>query len=689
LSKLFFGSEPSMKSVSLNNDPSNRTFEGFEKNRLETPSTGAKTLYEIADNTFKKHGDQIGMKKRKFLGMEGPRKPLFDDKELIEYTWKQVGEMAHKFGAALVGHGMCAAPQTTSLEKNTSKPCRMAIFENTCPEWMISCLGAFSQNITVATVYATLGIDAVGEAISENAIPVVVCNKKSVKTLLGKIKEMPSLKVIVYTNDYVEPNDTKIEMPKPPRGVKVLSFDEFVESGNVKMYPPMPPLPSSTAVIMYTSGSTGKPKGVVITHANVTASVADPELILDMQQTDRYIAYLTLAHILEMVVEFFVISCGASLGYCDPKTMKDALGVYKPTHMVGVPKIWDTIRKGVLNKIKSASALQQCIANSGIKWKTFCLKIGLDTPLFNAILFDKLKSAVGGELKWALSGGGPLGGDTQMFARVAFGFPLVQAYGLTESTAVVCIQCTEDIRPGIQGVILPSLQVKLDSTPEITDKGGLPYMSTDRKDVEGNPCNGRGEILIKGPNISVGYYAQPEKTKEVYLDDGWFATGDIGQFNEDGTLSIVDRKKNLVKLNGGEYVALEKMEIVYSNSDFVDALAGGVCVYADGDMDRPTAMVELDKKAAQKWAKANGVTDDVEKLKDNKDLEKAVLLSLQAEHANSDLSRIEKVVGVVLLTEPWTVDNGCLTAANKLQRRNVEREFPKEHEEMKQKGIFK
>ena len=155
LKKLLFGSEPSMKSVALNNDPSNRTFEGFEEKRIETPSTGAKTLYEIAKNTFEKHGEHVGMKKRQFLGMEGPKKPKFG-KELIEYTWKEVGEKAHRFGAALVGHGMCAAPETTTLEKNTSKPCRMAIFENTCAEWMIACLGAFSQSITVTTVYATL-----------------------------------------------------------------------------------------------------------------------------------------------------------------------------------------------------------------------------------------------------------------------------------------------------------------------------------------------------------------------------------------------------------------------------------------------------------------------------------------------------------------------------------------------------
>jgi long-chain acyl-CoA synthetase len=516
-----------------------------------------------------------------------------------------------------------------------------------------------------------------------------------VKTLVSKIKEMPSLKVIVYTNDMVEPNDTKIEVPSLTNGVQILSFDEFVAMGDVEKYPVTPPSPQTSAVVMYTSGSTGKPKGVVITHANVVAAVAGPEYVLDIGPDERYIAYLPLAHILELVVEFVVLGVGASVNYADPRTLTSsgsypmgALDLYKPTHMVGVPKIWDTIKKGVMDKLKRASPLQQAIAETALEWKAFCVSIGLDTPLFNALVLDKFKQGVGGELKWALSGGGPLSGESQIFARVAFGAPLVQAYGLTESTATVSLQRDDDMRSGVQGSPFPCCEIKLESTPEITDKGGIPYKSTDRKDVNGNPCWGRGEILIKGPNVTSGYYMQPEETKEVYLDGGWFATGDIGQFNQDGSLSIVDRKKNLVKLKSGEYVALEKMEIVYGGSDFVDALAGGVCVYADGDMDRPVALVELNKNQAMKWAKENGADLDIETLKVNKSLNKTVLDSLNALHAKSDLSHIEKLSGVALLTSPWTVENGCLTAANKLQRRNVIAQFPKEFEEVKQKGIF-
>ena len=157
--------------------------------------------------------------------------------------------------------------------------------------------------------------------------------------------------------------------------------------------------------------------------------------------------------------------------------------------------------------------------------------------------------------------------EIQTFIRTAFGIPLVQGYGLTETAAGLSIQAVDDTRSGIAGVPLPCCEVKLLSCPDISDKASLPYMSTDTKDNEGNPIYGRGEILIKGLNVGLGYYMMPDKTKEDFDSDGFFHTGDIGQFMSDGSIRIVDRKKNLVKFKGGEYIAIESMEGVsfYSN----------------------------------------------------------------------------------------------------------------------------
>jgi len=681
-----------LRSIPVGGDESHRTHPMCKDGLISKPSSGASTLFEMTKASFENFADSVAMRKREFLGWKSPKVKKFGP-GVQELTYAQVGEKAYKFGAALRANGCVPSDPKTKLKK-VKKACRIAIFENTCPEWMMSALGAFSQSIGVATVYATLGIDAVVEAITDNAISVIVCNKANVRYLVEKSKSMPSLKAIVYTNDLVGP-DMKIDLPAPPRGVKIFSFEEFVESGDTAKYPVSPPDPETTAVIMYTSGSTGKPKGVVIKHSAIIAGAASAEYLLQLKPADKYLSYLPLAHIMELMVEFVVLANGCSLNYADPKSLTatgsypiGALEQYGPSHMVAVPKIWDTIKKGLLGKVALSSPVAQVLVHTAIQWRTFAVKYGLDTPLFNALVFKKFKKAVGGNLKWALSGGGPLNGEVQEFIRVAFAVPLVQGYGLTETCAGLSIQAQDDERPAVAGVIIPSCEVKVVSTPEVCDKGGLPYLSTDRKDVDGNPVFGRGEIVVRGGNVTSGYYMMEDKTNEVFTDDGWFHTGDIGQFLGDGSIRIVDRKKNLVKLKSGEYIALEKMEMVYGNSEFVDAIAGGILCYGDGEMDRPVAMFQLSEPVAMKWAKANGVSGDFKAVMESKELNAAVLASMKAEHAKSDLSHIEKLQGVCMMNEPWTPENGCLTAANKLQRRVVIDTFEKEFEVVKQKGIF-
>jgi len=395
-----------------------------------------------------------------------------------------------------------------------------------------------------------------------------------------------------------------------------------------------------------------------------------------------------------------------------------ALEAFQPTLMVAVPKIWDTIKKGIQAKVAAGPKAVQFLVETALQWRGFALRNGFDTPLFKALVFKKFKKAVGGKLRYGLSGGGPLNTEVQDFVRAAFGIDIVQGYvrfcrasspfiartishslvgfgflrpqiqGLTETCAGISIQEPDDFRGGIAGCPIPSVEVKLVSTPEIGDKAGQPYLSSDRFDVEGNDVFGRGEIVVRGVNIATGYYMMPDMTKEEFGDDGWFATGDIGQFMSDGSIRIVDRKKNLVKLKGGEYIALEKMEMTYGNSDYVDAVAGGICCYGDGDMDRPVALLQLNITVAKKWAKENGESEDVEELKKNKKLIDTVVADLKKEHAKSDLSHLEKLVAVSLLTDPWTPENGCLTAANKLQRRAVVTQHEEEFEEVKKRGIF-
>ncbi len=198
-----------------------------------------------------------------------------------------------------------------------------------------------------------------------------------------------------------------------------------------------------------------------------------------------------------------------------------------------------------------------------------------------------------------------------------------------------------------------------------------------------------GEILVRGYSVAVGYYMMPEMTKQEGLGPGnWFHTGDVGQFMSDGSIRIVDRKKNLVKLKGGEYISIETMEGAYGNSKFVDTLHGGICCYGDGDMDRPIALMQLCKVATMSWAKANGIVGDFDKIMKSQELYNAVMLDLQNEGKKSRLSHLERIVAVVLIVEPWTTENGCLTAANKIQRKTVISVHQSEFDQVKKKGIF-
>ena len=384
-------------------------------------------------DAVKSYGTRKCMATREFLGWKSPKVKHFGD-GVSWLTFDEMNQKALKFGAALRANGMVPAPDTTNLDKVKSS-CRFAIFENTCAEWMIAAMGAFSQGITVTTVYATLGMDAVVEAIEDNIIPVILCNKKDVAKLVEKCKKTPTLKCIVYTDDLVAPDDN-IEIPPEPRGVKIRSFDDFVNSGNTTAFPPCPPKPDTCAVVMYTSGSTAKPKGVIITHRQIIGAIGAGEIALKISRgKEVYLAYLPLAHIMELMVEFAMLNMGCTLCYADPKSLSTtgafpvgALEKYSPTIMVAVPKIWDVIKKGIETKVSHSSPVAQFLVKTAFQWRGFCLSIGIDSPLFKILVFKKFKKAVGGKLGLGVSGGGPLNSDVQEFIRVAFGIDFVQGY---------------------------------------------------------------------------------------------------------------------------------------------------------------------------------------------------------------------------------------------------------------------
>lgn len=295
-----------------------------------------------------------------------------------------------------------------------------------------------------------------------------------------------------------------------------------------------------------------------------------------------------------------------------------------------------------------------------------------------------------GALAVGITGGGPISADVHGFIRTAFCIPLMQGYGLTETACAGTVQVYEDVRFGVVGPPLGSVEIQIRSCvnekgeAEVMDRTGKPYLENDREHY-GTPCVGRGEVCIRGPSVSSGYFKQPDKTAEVFDLDGWFHTGDVGLFTTDGALMIVDRLKNLVKLKGGEYIAIEAMEKEYATSAFVNGVHGGVMCYGDGDMDRPVALVQVNTVELEKWATAQGTPyKSMEELCKLPVAENMVLGSLNAAGKAGDLAANEILCAIALIpgtgpmegdataTSPWTAENGGLTASNKLNRKPIQ-----------------
>lgn len=690
------------------------------------------TVHEVIQNSVKQYGNHKALGTRTFLGHHHPagaRFPLAKFGETKWTTYAEFGDLVKGFGAGLLELGLESAPPGVDLQ-TTDAPHTILIFEETCAQWSIAAFGAFSQSICVATSYATLGMSAVIEALNETKAGAIVCNisavSKVAKACAGKV---PSLKTIIYTTN----NSVETSLPADAAdtgSLRVLSVDNVVKMGLDNGKPFCPPTPETLGVIMYTSGSTGKPKGVMIKHKSMVASIAAVKIkFLDLnllEGKETYIAYLPAAHILELCAELAAFAMGWEVGYADPKTISSkgacrqrpdgtlnetpaypyppgAIQEFRPSVMAGVPKIWDVLKKGVEDQVGKYSAAKQFVFKVAFIGRYWAVKQGRESYLLKALVLNKLADTLGGRLKVGLTGGGPISGEIQTFIRTAFCMPLLQGYALTETTCAGTIQEVHDNRNGVVGPPLGSVEIKLRSCmkngePEVMDREKKPYMTTDTSHY-GQRVAGRGEVLIRGVSVSDGYFKQKEKTDEVFDKDGWFSTGDVAVFLPDGTITIVDRVKNLVKLKGGEYIAIEAMEKEYGASPYVNPMNGGIMCYGDGDMDKPVALVQANLLELKRWAEQTDTKyNKLEDLCNLPAAEKLVLDSLLAAGKAGNLGSNELLGAIALIsgtgspvdaeaTSPWTPENGGLTASNKLNRQPIMMSCKTLLDPIKKKGI--
>lgn len=644
----------------------------------------ANTVYEFILEAFNNGGDRNAIGYRDILEVHKEKKnvkKIVDGEEQeVEKTWlyyelsdykyetyKQLNKYIHDYGRGLIQLG---------LKPNGEN--KLHIFASTSHKWMKTFLGAQTQAIPIVTAYDTLGEKGLTVSLTQTESTAIFTDNHLLSALINPLQKAKDVKYIIHSEP-IDPNDKRQEgelyqdaknavdkILEIRPDIKIISLDEVVALGKDSPDIPLnPPKASDLSCIMYTSGSTGDPKGVVLKHENILAGVAGVSFIIDrklINEKDRIIAFLPLAHIFELAFELIAFYWNGTIGYANVKTLtetstRNSLGdikAFKPTIMVAVAAVWETIKKGILAQIAKQPALTQKIFWSCFHYRSKNWKVPGTSYLIDNFIFKKVKAATGGQLRYVLNGGSPISKDTQVFISTLI-CPMLIGYGLTETVANTTVVHPENFEYDVQGALSGAITVKL---VDVADAG---YYAK----------NDQGEIWIRGDPVMPEYFKNPKETEASFDSEGWFKTGDIGEWTATGQLKIIDRKKNLVKTLNGEYIALEKLESVYRSNTYVQ----NICVYADQNHAKPVGIIVPNETAIRSLALDLGLiqneNDEIHKALHESKLVNKVLKALLSTAKSQGLNGIELLQGIVFVDEEWTPQNGFVTSAQKLQRKKI------------------
>ncbi|GAB2234535.1 hypothetical protein Drorol1_Dr00003790 [Drosera rotundifolia] len=576
-------------------------------------------------------------------------------------TYKQVYDEVLNIGSALRACG--AEPGA-----------RIGIYGPNCPEWIIAMEACNAHSLVCVPLYDTLGPGAVDYIIGHAEIDFVFAHCKKVAGLLNpECSSARRLKsIICFTSMTNEENQNA-----KSADIEGYSWSDFIQLGNENPHELFLPQPFNICTIMYTSGTSGDPKGVVLTHENIAMTIRGLDLFMEqfedkMTVDDVFLSFLPLAHILDRAVEEYFFHKGASVGYYhgNLNELKDDLMELKPTFFAAVPRVLERVYEGIQQAIQELNPRRRKIFSLLYKYKLYWMNLGYKqknaSPLADLLAFRKIKARLGGRVRLIVSGAAPLGREIEEFLRVTCCCFVLQGYGLTETCGLTTIGYPDEMSLiGTVGASSVYSEMRLEEVPEM-----------DYHPLADPP---RGEICVRGKTVFSGYYKNPELTRETFRY-GWFHTGDIGEMQPNGTVKIIDRKKNLIKLSQGEYVALEYLEKVYA----VSPIAEDIWVYGNSFKSMLVAVVVLNEEKTMKWAEQNAHKGSLSELAVLDELKQYVLSELKAAGERNKLRGFEFIKGVVLDPKPFEVQDELLTPTMKKRRDRMLKRYQAEIDELYQ-----
>ncbi|XP_072975950.1 long chain acyl-CoA synthetase 6, peroxisomal-like [Typha angustifolia] len=567
-----------------------------------------------------------------------------------EYKWMTYGEASTNrsaIGSGLICHGI-------------PEGARIGLYFINRPEWAIVDLACSAYSYISVPLYDTLGPDAVQYIVNHGAVQAIFCVPQTLTILLSFLSQIPSVRLIVVVGGIDE------NMPSLPSttGLEIISYSKLHSQGHRNLHPFRPPKPEDIATICYTSGTTGTPKGAVLSHENLIANVAGSSLTVKFYPSDVYISYLPLAHIYERANQIAMVHFGVAIGFYQGDNLKlmDDLAALRPTLFSSVPRLYNRIYAGIVNAVKESGGIRERLFNVAYNAKKQAILNGRNpSPIWDRLVFNKIRNKLGGRVRFMSSGASPLSADVMDFLRVCFGGQIIEGYGMTETSCVISSMNEDDNLTGHVGSPNPACEVKLVDVPEMN------YTSDDKPYA-------RGEICVRGPIVFQGYYKDDIQTKEVIDEEGWLHTGDIGLWLPGGRLKIIDRKKNIFKLAQGEYIAPEKIENVYAKCKFISQCF----IYGDSLNSSLVAIVSVEPEVLKAWAASVGIKyEDLGQLCADPRIRAAVLADMDAIGKEAQLRGFEFAKSVTLVLEPFTLENGLLTPTFKIKRPQAKAYFAK------------
>ncbi|RKP12654.1 hypothetical protein BJ684DRAFT_20819 [Piptocephalis cylindrospora] len=615
--------------------------------------TGVQTLYENFE-----HGLKVNPNGRCF-----GHRPIHpkDPTKAMPYVWqtyREIGERRTHFGSGLLHL------YETHVDGTGDPGWRLGFYSMNRPEWAIADQACNAYSLVNVSLYDTLGPDTAEYTLNHSEISVLVASLANVSKLLELSSSVPKMRIIISMDPLVEsvgayPGTAKVlHAWARDRGILLVDFNHVEELGRQHLRPHRPPGLNDVCTICYTSGTLGTPKGAIVLHRNFAyGSIANTIMVIPMEKEDVHISYLPLAHCMERLMFTSVIRKGASVGFSrgDPLLLLEDVAALKPTLFISVPRLYNRIYDRLVSSTVQAGGLLGMVARKAVEVKLANLRAGqgVHHALWDRVLFNKVRQVMGGRVRIFISGSAPLSTQVVDFLQIAFCAPLHEGYGQTENAGSASFTVKGESRSGHVGAINLASEIKLVDLPELS------YLSTDSPSP-------RGEVCIRGQTVFSGYLKDQEKTNEALDDEGWLHTGDVGTIETQGTLKIIDRKKNIFKLAQGEYVAPENIENVYSGCPLI----AQIFVHGDSLENALVAVVIPDTEVFLPWARdlVGKPSASLEDLCEDEAVERGVIEAMNVYANAGSLNGYEKVKALRLDVEEFTMDNGLLTPTFKLKR---------------------